>query len=169
MMRRAERRMEMNWKHAAFTTLLLGAVLVAVAGCGNDSVTTTAPQPAATTGSQLTVPPSNSGTMPKPPSDNGTMPQPPQGFTPGERPATPEIDWAVAAAKLGVTEEQLKEAVGDLQSAPPDLAAAANKLGVTEDALRETLGFSAGGAQRPGGPPQNGAPPDQPEPPQNIY
>jgi hypothetical protein len=150
----------MCWKHVAFTALLLGAVLVAVAGCGNNSVTTTTtPQPASTTGSQLPVPPSNGGTIPMPPRD----------FTPGERPATPEIDWASAAAKLGVTEEQLQEAIGDLQSAPPDLAAAAAKLGVTEEALREALGFPTGGAHAPGGPFQNGAPPDQQESQQNIY
>lgn len=145
-------------KQVLFTTLLLGAVLVAAAGCGNNNVTATAtPQPASTTVSHL----------PAPPSDNGTMPTPPQGFTPDGRPAAPEIDWSAAAAKLGVTEEQLKEAVGDLAGGLPDLAAAAATLGVTEEVLREALGFPAGGAPAQGRP-QNGASPE-PEPQRTLY
>lgn len=46
-------------------------------------------------------------------------------------------DLAAAAAKLGITEQALRDALGP---PPPDFAAAAAKLGITEAALREALG-----------------------------
>ena len=46
-------------------------------------------------------------------------------------------DFSEAAEKLGVTEEQLQEALGTTR--PPDLPAAAEKLGVTEEQLVEAL------------------------------
>ncbi|MEM7345663.1 MAG: DUF1566 domain-containing protein [Chloroflexota bacterium] len=46
-------------------------------------------------------------------------------------------DFAAAAAQLGVTEQALKDALGE---PPPDFAAAAATLGITEQALREALG-----------------------------
>jgi hypothetical protein len=46
-------------------------------------------------------------------------------------------DLAVAAAKLGITEDELRRALGP---PPPDLAAAAQKLGISEEQLREALG-----------------------------
>jgi hypothetical protein len=58
--------------------------------------------------------------------------QPPQGAPPSGGP-----DLAAAAAKLGVTEQQLREALGP---PPPNFAAAAAKLGVSEQALRQALG-----------------------------
>jgi len=56
---------------------------------------------------------------------------------------TPEgyIDLATAAAKLGVTEQQLRDAL-DLGQRRLDLAAAAKKLGISEGSLREALGLS---------------------------
>ncbi len=56
----------------------------------------------------------------------------------------PAIDFAAAAAKLGVTEEALRSALG---APPPDFAAAAVQLGVTEQALIDALGIPAGGSQ----------------------
>ena len=144
----------MTWKKAVFMAIITGAVLFAAAGCGGDTGTTT-PEP-------QSAQPIESAT-PAPPADNGTMPAPPEGFTPGERPAAPEIDWAAVAASLGVTEEQLREALGDSVASPPDLASAAATLGVTEEALREALGFPAGGPPMPGGPPQGDVEPGSEE------
>ncbi len=65
----------------------------------------------------------------------------------------PKIDFAAAATKLGVTEAQLKAALGvpaqppsqsDRSQRPrPDFKAAAAKLGVTEQKLKEALGVPA--------------------------
>jgi hypothetical protein len=54
----------------------------------------------------------------------------------------PKIDLKSAAAKLSVTEEALRSALGD---PPPDLAAAATLLGITEQALIDVLGVPTGG------------------------
>lgn len=56
----------------------------------------------------------------------------------------PEIDLASAAAKLSVTEDALRSALG---APPPDLAAAAAALGVTVEDLVAALGVPAGPAQ----------------------
>jgi len=48
-------------------------------------------------------------------------------------------DLAAAAAQLGVTEEQLRLALGP---PPPDIEAAASSLGVTTGALRAALDSS---------------------------
>jgi hypothetical protein len=93
---------------------------------------------------------------------------PPEGGVLGERPSAPAMDLAAAAEKLGVTEEQLSEALGDMQQVFQDLAAVAAKLGVSEDSLREALGLPEGGPPNggppQGGPPQGGPPPAGPEP-----
>ncbi|MBM4424910.1 MAG: DUF1566 domain-containing protein [Chloroflexi bacterium] len=65
------------------------------------------------------------------PSPAGSQP-PPGGQGTGQGP-----DLAAAAAQLGVTEQQLRDALGP---PPPDLAAAAARLGVTEAQLRAALG-----------------------------
>lgn len=57
---------------------------------------------------------------------------PPQGAGNGQPP-----DLAAAATQLGLTEQQLREALGP---PPPDFAAAASKLGISEAALRQALG-----------------------------
>ena len=50
----------------------------------------------------------------------------------------PAIDTAAAAAKLGITETELKDALG--LTMPPDFASAAEKLGITEAELKSILG-----------------------------
>ena len=67
------------------------------------------------------------------------------------------MDWAGAAAKLGVTEQQLRDALNITGGGIPDIAAAATKLGVTEQALRDAMGFTGSGF--PGGGFQGGAGP----------
>ena len=69
------------------------------------------------------MPAMGGGQMPGPANGGGQMPQP---------------DLAVAAKKLGVTQDELMAALG--RSMPPDTAAAAKKLGVTEKALIDALG-----------------------------
>ena len=90
----------------------------------------------------------------------------PQGTSDGQQQGPPggqmEIDTAAAAATLGVTEDELIAALGDLDQGPPDFATAAVTLGVTEEALMEALGISGspggqpGGEGGPGGPGQGG-------------
>jgi hypothetical protein len=152
----------MNLKKAILAVAVTGIVALSVAGCGSNTETTTAAQqftPTITpTAPGIQTPPSTNGVRLAPSADNGTMPAPPQGGVQGQRPAMPEIDYAAAAAKLGVTEEQLKAALGELEQGPFDIAAAAEKLGVTGDTLREALGLPSGG-QPQGGPPPDGAAP----------
>lgn len=57
---------------------------------------------------------------------------------------TPKIDLASAAVMLGISEAELRTALGP---PPPDLAAAAQKLGITEEALIEALGIPVGGQE----------------------
>jgi len=152
----------MNWKKALVTATLTGIMAFAVAGCGkSEEVSTAATQPAPA--AQQTVPadkpaPNIDGTRPAPPADNGTMPAPPNGGVSVEKPAAPAIDYVAAAAKLGVTEAQLREAMGEPDQGPPDMAAIAKALGVSEEALQEALGLPAGGPP-PGGLPQDGSQP----------
>ncbi len=79
------------------------------------------------------------GTTSQPPSG-----QPAQGQNQADGQGRPQIDFAAAAAKLGVTEEALRSALGP---PPPDFAAAAAALGVTEQALIDALGIPAGAPQ----------------------
>lgn len=127
----------MKWRKSLFVVTLVGMMVFAMVSCGKaGESTTTAGQPAPTPGV--------------------TAPAPPQGVTPGERPPAPAIDYAAAAAKLGVTEQQLRDALGEMGQKPPDLAAAAAQLGVSEESLREALGLPEGG------PPPGGTPPGSP-------
>ena len=77
------------------------------------------------------------------------VPEPSNQPPDNQRPPRP--DFAAAAAKLGVTEQQLKDALGVPANPPnpadgnqrpprPDFAAAAAKLGVTEQQLKDALG-----------------------------
>ncbi|MFB8790344.1 MAG: hypothetical protein U7123_16200 [Potamolinea sp.] len=74
-------------------------------------------------------------------------PQPNQ--TQGQQKPRPRIDFAAAAAKLGISEAQLKQALGVPETPPangerpprPDFKAAAAKLGVTEQQLMDALGI----------------------------
>ena len=53
-------------------------------------------------------------------------------------PMGPMPDLAAAAKKLGITETQLKNALGD--QIPPDLSVASKNLGITETELKAALG-----------------------------
>jgi hypothetical protein len=155
----------MNWKKALVTATLTGIMAFAVASCGkSEEVSPAATQPAPA--AQPTAPadrpaPTIDGARPAPPTDNGTMPAPPNGGVPGEKPAAPAIDYAATAAELGVTEAQLREALGEPDQGPPDMAAIAKALGVSEESLQEALGIPASGPP-PGSPPPDGSnPPTQ--------
>lgn len=75
---------------------------------------------------------------------------PPPNSTGGIQPP-PRIDFAAAAQKLGITETQLKSALGVPEKPPtqplvsppprPDIKGAATKLGVPESKLIEALGI----------------------------
>jgi hypothetical protein len=131
----------MNLKKSLLVGILIGAMVFAVAGCAK----TEQPPPVASDAIE------------------NQNPMPPEGDPPpGERPPAPELDLAAAAAKLGVTEEQLQDALGNQW--PLDLAAAAEKLGVSEESFREALGIPERPAFPGGGPPQGGpAPAGEPQ------
>ena len=59
----------------------------------------------------------------------------------------PKPNFEAAAAKLGVTKEQIKEAFGPRPRR--DLAAAASKLGISEEQLKEALGVPENPPERP--------------------
>jgi hypothetical protein len=61
---------------------------------------------------------------------------PAQGSGGGQPNGQPDL--AAAAQKLGITEQQLRDALGP---PPPNLAVAARKLGITEQQLRDALGL----------------------------
>lgn len=63
------------------------------------------------------------------------------------------IELATAAERLGVSEQDLREALGPL---PPDFEAAAQILGITVEELRSALGIPGTGAPPEGGPPSQG-------------
>jgi hypothetical protein len=65
-----------------------------------------------------------------------------RGSGPGEQQGMPDL--AAAAAKLGITEEELESALGDPGQGAPDFAAAAKTLGVTEADLQDALGTPTG-------------------------
>jgi hypothetical protein len=64
-------------------------------------------------------------------------------------------DLAAAAAQLGISEEALREALGDPRQGPPDFAAAAQQLGITEEELIAALGVPPAGQPPTRQPPQN--------------
>jgi hypothetical protein len=57
--------------------------------------------------------------------------------------AAPEIDYDSAAQKLGITTDELKNALGS--EGMPNFKEAANNLGVSEEELRQALGFQEPG------------------------
>ena len=73
-----------------------------------------------------------------------------RGHGGGERP-----DFAAAAEKLGITEAELMEALGDSQQGPPDFAVAAESLGITETELSDALGVPSDEKPQAGGQPVN--------------
>ena len=141
----------MNWRKLLCIVILSGTVVTAVFGCNQVESTVSA----ATQTPDVTRTDNTPRQMsPNGFSDNGTRPLMPSGNFTGERPSAPAMDLASAAANLGISESQLREALGDTQQGFPDLAAAAEKLGITEDALLEALGFS-GNNMMPGRPQQS--------------
>jgi hypothetical protein len=151
----------MEWRKTVSAILLSGVILISLAGCGQaentvvTQVPSTTQQQAPSGTMQMTRPNSSmNSTMPLPSSGNFTGRRPAGNFT-GERPGIPAISLASAAAKLGVTEAQLTEAINNAQSGRMDLATAAAKLGVTEAVLRQALGFSDN-MTPPNGPPPTG-------------
>lgn len=74
----------------------------------------------------------------------------------GQRSGDGRPDLAAAAELLGITEEELKNALGEPGQGPPDLEAAAELLGITVEELAEALGIPADGQ-----PPEDGG--QQPE------
>ncbi|MBT3190644.1 MAG: hypothetical protein HN736_13205 [Anaerolineae bacterium] len=69
--------------------------------------------------------------------------QGPQGQNDGQQP--PQIDFAAAASTLGITEDELKSAMGEPGQGPPDFLTVAAQLGISEEALITALGLPAGG------------------------
>jgi hypothetical protein len=130
-----------KWQKSLFVVMLASMAVFAVTGCGKAEESVPAAEQPSPAVEQTT------------PAPGSTMPTPPEGGVPGERPPARAMDLATAAAKLGVTELQLSEALGDMQPGLPDLATAAAKLGVSEESLREALGLPEGM------PPAGGAPP----------
>ena len=66
----------------------------------------------------------------------------------------PQIDLASAASKLGVTEQQLSDALGIVNSTQGyrwNLTDAAKNLGVPEQQIRDALGIPEGNRTRSGG------------------
>lgn len=81
--------------------------------------------------------------------------------TPGTPGRHPRLDIRGAASKLGITEEQLVNALGIPPRPPrPDFAAAAQKLGVSEADLKAALGVPA---NPPTTPPTPGQRPPRPD------
>lgn len=56
-------------------------------------------------------------------------------------------DFTATAEKLGITEAQLMNAMGDPKQGPPDLTNVAKELGITETELKEALNISNPGNQ----------------------
>jgi hypothetical protein len=136
--------------------VLLAAVLIA--GCsGNEAESvqeTQAVEPADT---------ENVEEQAAPPAEEAPANAPGQG-EPGERGfGFGQLDLAAAAEQLGVSEEELTAALGDLGQGMPDFEAAATQLGVTVEELYAALGFPEGFAPGEGGPggPQGEPPTDQ--------
>ncbi len=86
---------------------------------------------------------------PATPPGSGLGPEQPAG-EPDQHP-----DLAAAAAQLGISEEALREALGDPRQGPPDFAAAAQQLGITEEELIAALGVPPAGQPPTRQPPQN--------------
>jgi cytochrome c556 len=121
---------------------LLAAVLVV--GCsGNEAEPTQETQTVEPAGTE------NVEEQAAPPAEEAPANAPGQG-EPGERGfGFGQLDLAAAAEQLGVSEEELSAALGDLEQGMPDLEAAATQLGVTVEELSAALGFQGGGT--PGG------------------
>jgi predicted component of type VI protein secretion system len=142
----------MNWKKIICATLLAGAVMAAAVGCqAASTIATTTTQPTDQASATTQPAASTAPSTVKPTQPNGTMSQPPSGNFTGERPGSQTMDLTAAATKLGVTIQQLTDALGNTQQGMADFTTIATKLGVTEQALREALGINSANGTMPGG------------------
>lgn len=134
----------MEWRKASLFTLVLFLALLViggVTGCSETSIKTTtrATTPTTTTPAKPSIPPGGAF------SDNRTP---------------PSLDWVTAAAKLGITEEKLRQALENTGQGMFDMSQAAVTLGVSEEVLRDALGFPQGEPGEPKiGPRPTGIPP----------
>ena len=85
----------MNWKRLTFAVMLLSVTVFGMAGCGNTEETESVVGDSST--------------------DEEATPMPPEGGMPGGRGMYRDMDLAAAAEALGITEEELSEAMGDMQ------------------------------------------------------
>jgi hypothetical protein len=131
---------------------LLAAVLLAGCSGGEDEPVqeTQAVEPADT---------DNVEGQAAPPAENAPANPSEQGEPGGRGFGFGQPDLAAAAEQLGVSEEELTAALGDLGQGMPDFEAAAAQLGVTVEELYAALGFPEGFAPGGGGP---GEPPGEP-------
>ena len=115
----------MKWKKSFLVVMLVSMMVFATVGCGKaEEPVPTVEQPA--------------------PAVEGTGSAPLEGGAPGEGQPARAMDLATAAAKLGVTEQQLRDALGDSSQGPPDFSVVAEQLGISEESLREALGLPEG-------------------------
>jgi hypothetical protein len=142
----------MRWTTLVLLVATLGVSTLAVVGCSSsdNGGTTTVSSPVSNTT----------------PSFSASTRQPPPGSFSTDNRTAPSIDWSLVAAKLGVTEEELHEAMGSETQWPLDFVAIAKKLGVNEESLREAFGFPGqdSGQLGPGGPGGDSEPPPTPQP-----
>lgn|GEM_PF-6841639 len=135
----------MTQKRVIFVVMITGMMALAIVGCSKAEETATTTVESATFAGQITQ-------------EEHDMPE----FSEHGVPDTSMTDLATIAEELGVTEEQLRDALGDTQQGLPDFTAVAEELNVSEDALRKALVFPEGDfpAGRPhGGEPPSGEPP----------
>jgi len=78
----------------------------------------------------------NESTRSGPQSRDGNRP-PPRGQERGGRQQAPDL--SEAAETLGISEDELLQALRDAGGPPPDLAKAAEALGITEEELKDAL------------------------------
>lgn len=132
--------------------------------CVTDSSTTTNvsgnPSPASSsTGTTETQPlVDGQGQGSQPPSG---QPTDGQNQAAGQGQDRPQVDFAAAAAQLGVTEDALRAALG---APPPDFDSAAAELGVSVQDLITALGVPRGGPSGGQGAPPNGGQPNGGQP-----
>jgi hypothetical protein len=125
---------------------LLAVMTLGITACGTS---TTVKETASVSSPTTTTPTASAPARPTPPAGGA--------FT--DNRTAPSLDFTSAAAKLGISEEQLREAFNNSGQGMPDLTKAAETLGITEEALREALGFPEGGQGVPGGGPGPGGTP----------
>jgi len=137
------------------TLLVTGCVQNAPASAGNGAGTQVSSSATAPAG-QHQGPPQNAGTT----APSGSQRQySGQGQGTGQRPLPNATVLANAAAKLGVPEPQLESALTSPSGARVNFTDVATQLGVTPQQLAEALGMSGGGQgprnnnTRPGTPP----------------